>query len=345
MDIEHLGGLIRLWPWTAGTFLVGALAISGFPPLNGFISEWLTLQALLGGLADSPSATTPLLGAVVLTLGLALLVASFALTAFCFLKISGLALLGAHRASTETVSAWQKHNPKDVGWPMRAMMVAMAALCFVLGILPGLVLPVLAEVSGTVLGRTVAVSPVSITALTLSPPVISPSLGLSLLRLIDNTAIASTKLSLLSVVVVALVLSGGVLYFTTRRKRASLRPENPWNCGTSYIPAQMQTTSAALSFLIRDLFGAGLQLTNPKYPPDYLPAKLEMSEGAQRADPRGRQVIIEVFRVGYNQVIDWLLRGSAAFALWGQNGDLGRYLLYILFANLAALLLFLVLKG
>ena len=39
-DIEHLGGLARAMPWTAGLFLVGAAAISGLPPLNGFVSEW-----------------------------------------------------------------------------------------------------------------------------------------------------------------------------------------------------------------------------------------------------------------------------------------------------------------
>ena len=42
--IEHLGGLQRRMPWTAGFFLLGALAISGLPPLNGFASEWLTFR-------------------------------------------------------------------------------------------------------------------------------------------------------------------------------------------------------------------------------------------------------------------------------------------------------------
>ena len=46
-SLDHLGGLLRRMPWTAWSFLVGAMAIAGLPPLNGFASEWLTLQSLL----------------------------------------------------------------------------------------------------------------------------------------------------------------------------------------------------------------------------------------------------------------------------------------------------------
>ena len=48
-DIEKLGGLIKKMPQTAICFLLGAMAISALPPLNGFVSEWLTLQAFFLG--------------------------------------------------------------------------------------------------------------------------------------------------------------------------------------------------------------------------------------------------------------------------------------------------------
>jgi hydrogenase-4 component B len=49
-NMEELGGLARRMPWTAWLFLLGAVAISALPPLNGFVSEWMTFQALvLGG--------------------------------------------------------------------------------------------------------------------------------------------------------------------------------------------------------------------------------------------------------------------------------------------------------
>ncbi len=53
LQIEHFGGLLRRMPWTGAFFLVGAMAISGLPPLNGFASEWLTFQAFLFGFRGS----------------------------------------------------------------------------------------------------------------------------------------------------------------------------------------------------------------------------------------------------------------------------------------------------
>ena len=92
LEIDRLGGLLRRMPWTGAGFLVGAMAIAGLPPLNGFASEWLTLQALLhvpayGGVGDG------IAGAI----ALAALAATAALAVFCFVKVAGLMLLGAPR--------------------------------------------------------------------------------------------------------------------------------------------------------------------------------------------------------------------------------------------------------
>ena len=46
-DMDRLGGLIRVMPWTSFFFLIGALSIAALPPFNGFVSEWLTLQTML----------------------------------------------------------------------------------------------------------------------------------------------------------------------------------------------------------------------------------------------------------------------------------------------------------
>ena len=54
LDLDRLGGLLRRMPWTGGAFLVGSMAIAGVPPLNGFASEWLTLQALVHLAIDPP---------------------------------------------------------------------------------------------------------------------------------------------------------------------------------------------------------------------------------------------------------------------------------------------------
>ena len=126
LELDRLGGLLRRLPWSGGAFLVGALAIAGIPLLNGFASEWLTLQALLhvpayAGVWDGT------LGA----LALAALAATMAIAVLCFVKVIGLVLLGPPRRS----------GCADAVEPPRAMrlsLVTLAGACVVLGTVPGL---------------------------------------------------------------------------------------------------------------------------------------------------------------------------------------------------------------
>src|SRR5208282_2175664 len=78
-NMEELGGLIKRLPQTAFFFLVGAVAISALPPLNGFVSEWLTYQVLLQGFG-----TTDSLMRLMFPLSGALLALTGALAAACF---------------------------------------------------------------------------------------------------------------------------------------------------------------------------------------------------------------------------------------------------------------------
>src|SRR6185437_13230344 len=91
-DMEHLGGLIHRMPQTAFVFLVGCVAISALPPLNGFVSEWLTFQAIL----ISPQLPAWGLKLLVPAVG-ALLALSAALAAACFVKAFGVSFLGRAR--------------------------------------------------------------------------------------------------------------------------------------------------------------------------------------------------------------------------------------------------------
>ena len=125
LEIDRLGGLLRRMPWSGGAFLVGAMAIAGLPPLNGFASEWLTLQALIhvpryGHVGDG------IAGA----LALAALAATAALAVFCFVKVVGLVLLGAPR--TPAVAA-----AEEPPLPLRAALVFLALACVALGFAPG----------------------------------------------------------------------------------------------------------------------------------------------------------------------------------------------------------------
>src|SRR6266849_143193 len=128
LDLDRLGGLLRRMPWTGGAFLVGSLAIAGLPPLNGFASEWLTLQALLhvpayGGIGDG------LAGAI----ALAALAATAALAVLCFVKVVGLVLLGPPRRDEVAAAI-------DAPLEMRTAVLVLAGACVILGVAPGLLL-------------------------------------------------------------------------------------------------------------------------------------------------------------------------------------------------------------
>ena len=130
-DMDRLGGLIKPLPVISGFFLVGALAIAGLPPLNGFVSEWLTLQSLL------QSAVLSSVGVkVVFALCGAALALTAALAVTCFVKAYAMSFLGMPRTETVRPAARTHRSP-------RFAMGFLAVLCLLLGILPTYVIPVL----------------------------------------------------------------------------------------------------------------------------------------------------------------------------------------------------------
>src|SRR5712671_383276 len=139
-DMELLGGLIHRMPQTAFVFLVGCVAISALPPLNGFVSEWLTFQAIL----LSPQLPSWGLKFIVPAVG-ALLALSAALAAACFVKAFGVTFLG--RARTPAAERAQETDRFSL-----AAMFFFAALCLVAGILPGVFMDGLAPVVNSLIG-------------------------------------------------------------------------------------------------------------------------------------------------------------------------------------------------
>src|ERR1700685_95276 len=123
--MEHLGGLIRGMPRTAFVFLIGCAAISALPPLNGFVSEWLTFQAIL----VSPQLSLWGLKLTVPAPG-AMLALSTPLPAPCFVKAFGVTFLGRPRSKAAAAAT------ETDGFSLAAMVV-LAGLCFFCGILPG----------------------------------------------------------------------------------------------------------------------------------------------------------------------------------------------------------------
>lgn len=127
-NMEKLGGLIKVMPYTSLFFLIGSVSICALPPFNGFVSEWLTYQSLLLGF-NVPSITVKIIS----PLGGAVLALTGALAAACFVKAFGISFLGMPRSK-------HAEEAKEVSPSMILRMAMLAVLCLLLGIFPGTVL-------------------------------------------------------------------------------------------------------------------------------------------------------------------------------------------------------------
>ncbi|MGH6818258.1 MAG: proton-conducting transporter membrane subunit [Methylovirgula sp.] len=134
-DLDRLGGIGRHMPWTSGFFLVGVLSISALPPLNGFVSEWLTLQTIL----RSTLLSSTLVKIIFAVCG-ALLALTAGLAVTCFAKVFAMGFLGMPR-SQGAVHAVEAKPANQVP------LALLAATCVLLGVLPTYVIPVLDRAS------------------------------------------------------------------------------------------------------------------------------------------------------------------------------------------------------
>jgi hydrogenase-4 component B len=224
-DMENLGGLIHRMPQTALAFLIGCAAISALPPLNGFVSEWLTFQAILVS-PDIPQwglkLTVPAAGA--------LLALSAALAAACFVKAFGVTFLGRPRSA-----AAQTATEIDV-FSLTAMFL-LAAICFLAGVLPGFVIDALSTVTVMLTGGTMP-HQASVPWMSIVP-------------------IAESRSSYNGLIILTfLIISGGLTAMIIHRfaSRASRRSAI-WDCGFPLDAPQTQYGSASFSMPIRRVFG------------------------------------------------------------------------------------------
>ena len=141
-NMEEMGGLIKKMPWTALFFLIGSAAISALPPLNGFASEWLVFQSLLGGL----NIPTPEV-AVLMPVAVGMLALTSGLAAACFVKAFGISFLALPRS----IEAEQAHESP---LSMRIGMGILALACIALGLAPFVVVPAIGGVLNGLGGLT-----------------------------------------------------------------------------------------------------------------------------------------------------------------------------------------------
>lgn len=225
-DMERLGGLIHRMPQTAFVFLVGCVAISALPPLNGFVSEWLTFQAIL----LSPQLPSWGLKFLVPAVG-AVLAMSAALAAACFVKAFGITFLGRPRSDAAA-------RARETDFASRAAMFFFAALCLVGGILPGLFIDALAPVVGGLVGERMPLQR-SVEWLSIVP-------------------IAESRSSYNGLLVFAFMLASGFLSAFAIHRLASdrLRRAPAWDCGYPDASPSTQYTADSFAQPIRRVFGS-----------------------------------------------------------------------------------------
>ncbi|MCO5157200.1 MAG: hydrogenase 4 subunit B [Aquamicrobium sp.] len=247
-DMERLGGLIHRMPATALFFLVGALAISALPPLNGFISEWLAFQAIL----QSPALDGWGLKIAVPALG-GMLALAAALAAACFVRAFGVAFLGRARSP-------EAGEAKEVDRVSLAAMAMLALLCLLTGILPGFVIDALAPVTRLLVGGAM--------------PVQADLPWLSIVPITEGRSSYNGLLVFLFMAVSGFGAAAVIHRFASRR----LRRAPAWDCGFPVPDPATQYSAGGFAQPFRRIFGTTLfaardEVTMPP-PGDMRPARL-----------------------------------------------------------------------
>jgi formate hydrogenlyase subunit 3/multisubunit Na+/H+ antiporter MnhD subunit len=222
-SLGKLGGLIHRMPWVAWLALVGTLAMAGLPPLNGFVSEWLLLQAFL----FTPSLPQSFINMLV-PLAAAALVLAVALAAYVMVKFYGVVFLGRPREPNLAYA-------KDPGQLERAALVWFAIGCVVLGLFPVNVIALIDPVDAMLVGSTVG------------------GRGGSWMLLAPVNADRSSYSPIIFLAVIAAVVML-TIQIVHRQYHGRVRKGPAWDCGFPLQTPRMQDTAEGFGQPIRQVF-------------------------------------------------------------------------------------------
>jgi hydrogenase-4 component B len=213
MDV--LGGLIKKMRITGTTFLIGSLAISGLPPFNGFVSEFLVYMGGFNGLTMSKSSFYFCLMAIV---SLAI-IGGLALA--CFSKVVGVVFQGEPRSAAA-------QNVDEKGLMMLIPMIILAIACIIIGVFPTFFMTMALKVLG------------------------SMGLGVNQMPLEPFMALTAniTRAAVIVLVLFLLILVLRMLLYG----RKSITRSGTWGCGFTQPTAKMQYTSSSYAASIVAFF-------------------------------------------------------------------------------------------
>ena len=308
-DMNQMGGLAKKMPWTALFFLVGSIAIAGLPPLNGFVSEWLTMQALLSSY-QVPN--------VVLQLSIGFASIAFALTlglaSATFVKLFGISFLSRPRsqAAEEAIEA-----PKS----MLAGMTLAGSLCVVLGVLPFVATSAVASAFGFDIGLVSSYAP----------------FGPLTVGYAANGLRSVSSLSMPEVLVITGAVGAALLGFVTvagPSRKTVTRRYTTWEGGFGALDERTEYTATSLSQPIRSAFRSFFR--------PHTSVKREYYSDSNHLIKRSVSVTTETQEVFEDHLYSPALRAVVAVldqVRSLQTGKINSYLLYIMIATISLLLL------
>lgn len=303
-NMEEMGGLIKRMPVTAFCFLIGAVAISALPPLNGFISEWLTYQSLLQGFGVTES-----LVRLMFPLGGAMLALTGALASACFVKAFGISFL----AQPRSVEASHAHEASPT---MLAGQGILTAACVFLGLFPTTFLTLFDSLTRQLLGHSITSQLIA-------------SDGLVMTSLVENGGTVST-IGITAMGISLLIIPGGLWLALARHSRRRIGPT--WDCGQRGLTPHMEYTATGFSKPIRMIFKA---LFRP-----HREIQLEYDYSPYFAKTiRFESHIEEAFEKRIYRPLNRLILRASRRMRALQAGSIQAYLIYI-FVTLLVLLLF-----
>lgn len=292
-NMEIMGGLARVMPATAMCFLIGSLAISAIPPLNGFVSEWFIYQSMF---------SVAITGDIIVRFFAAFAAVSLAITGAlavtCFVKAYGVTFLGAPRSEAAA-------NAKEVPVSMRIGMIILAVICVCLGIGAPWVAPVMQNIAAATTGQAA----------------IAVASGLDIANPAIGSVVSTPMLAILLIACVLVPVAARSLF----SKGGVANDRDPWACGYALdpeMPVVATTFAAEVKMFLKPIYAAREAVVSTAG--SFQAMFGNVVSGAAKAETVGDKYVV----AGTASFVNWISKQVQKI----EGGNFRVYIIYIVVA-------------
>ena len=292
-NMEIMGGLARVMPATAMCFLIGSLAISAIPPLNGFVSEWFIYQSMF---------SVAITGDIIVRFFAAFAAVSLAITGAlavtCFVKAYGVTFLGAPRSEAAA-------NAKEVPASMRIGMIILAVMCVCLGIGAPWVAPVMQNIAAATTGQAA----------------IAVASGLDIANPAIGSVVSTPMLAILLIACVLVPVAARSLF----SKGGVASDRDPWACGYALdpeMPVVATTFAAEVKMFLKPIYAAREAVVSTAG--SFQAMFGNVVSGAAKAETVGDKYVV----AGTASFVNWISKQVQKI----EGGNFRVYIIYIVVA-------------